>query len=243
MQQKTHGIVLHALKYGDSSLIVKIFTQDFGLKSFMVKGFRSKTSNLRASLFMPLTLLTMDIGTSKTTSNFSVLKEANCHEPLHHLQSDFGKQAIALFMAEVLYKTIADEAAHEDLYYFIEGLLKFLNEAESAPSIFPHYFLVRYSRYLGLFPHDDGELQSPFFDMRDGVFNKHQHLHSDFMMEEESRALKQLLEIPLSKLHELKMGNTLRNNLLVDLLQYYKIHLLNFREIKSHLVLAEVLRG
>ena len=243
MHQKTHGIVIHALKYGDNSLIVKIFTREFGLRTFMIKGFRGKKSSLHASLFMPLTIISMDISSRKVASAFNTIKDASCHDPLHHIQADFGKQAIALFIAEVLYKTIADEAPHEDLYLFIEGVLKYLNDTTALPSLYPQYFLLRYSQYLGLYPNDHGETSAPYFDMRDGIFNSNNNMHSDFMTEEESKGLKELLGASISQLHELKMGNNLRNNLLHRLLHYYKIHLLNFREIKSHTVLAEVLRG
>jgi DNA repair protein RecO (recombination protein O) len=242
MHQKTPGIVLHALKYGDNSLIVKIFTREFGLRSFMIRGFRAKKGILRASFFIPLTIINMDIS-GKSSAAFHTINDAQCLEPMHQIHSDFGKQAIALFIAEVLYKTIADDAAHEDLYIFIEGVLQYLNETETVPSLFPQHFLVSYSQYLGLKPTDHGETAAAFFDMRDGIFCSNNNVHSDFMMEEESYALKQLLDTSIAELHKIKMGNGLRNNLLHDLLHYYKIHLLNFREIKSHVVLAEVLRG
>ncbi len=243
MHQKTHGIVLHALKYGDSGLIVKIFTKDFGLKSFMIKGFRSPKSNLSASLFLPFSMLEMDMSHKKTASAFNILKDARCYEPLHNIQRNFSKQAIALFVAEVLYKTIADEAPHEDLYVFIEEILKFMNETESLPAVFPHFFLVRYSRYLGLYPHSNGDASACYFNLRDGIFNSEINPHPDFLMKDESLALKQLLDVSIDSLPGVKMGNELRNNLLLGLIYYYKIHLLNFREIKSHLILAEVLRG
>lgn len=242
MLQKTEGIVLHSLKYGDNGLIVKIFTREFGLKSFMVKGFRSRKSSLKASLFIPLTIITMDIDEKKTASAFNSIKEAQCLSPMHHIQSNFSKQATALFIAEVLYKTIADEAAHEDLYEFIESTLKYLNDTPSLPSLFPHFFLVRYSRYLGLYPNENGDSEL-YFDMRDGVFTSTRNLHSDFFMEEESTALKALLNSDATQIGELKWSNSLRAGLLQGLLNYYRIHLLNFREIRSHLVLSEVLRG
>jgi DNA repair protein RecO (recombination protein O) len=243
MQHKTRGIVLHALKYGDNGLIVKIFTHDAGLKSFMIKGFRSSKGRMRASFFMPLTLLTLDISGRQSASAFHLMKDASCHEPLHRIHTDFGRQAIALFIAEVLYKTIPDEAAHPELFGFVEDLLRYLNESETVPALLPHYFLVRYSQHLGLYPNANGETKSTYFDMRDGIFHDDSNLHSDFMTEEESHALKLVLETPLEALQETKMNSALRNKLLLGLLHYYKIHLLNLREIKSHAVLAEVLRN
>src|SRR5690242_5991992 len=106
MNLKTSGIVLHNLKYGDNSLIVKIFTKEHGLRSFMIKGFRGKKSNMKASLFMPLTILEMDISIKSVASSFNTIKEAQCREPLHDIHVNFGKQSVALFIAEILYKTI-----------------------------------------------------------------------------------------------------------------------------------------
>jgi DNA repair protein RecO (recombination protein O) len=243
MHHKTEGIVLHSLKYGDNSLIVKIFTREHGLRTFMIRGLRAKKSTVKASLFMPLTIITMDIQNGRMASSFNTIRDAHCHRPLHSLQSDFTKQAIALFLAEVLYKTIADDAPHEDLYDYIDGVLKYLDAIPSIPSVFPQHFLVSYSRFLGLYPNDHGENSSRFFDMRDGIFHPENTVHADYMREEESVALKVLLETGISNIHEIKMGNNLRNKLLLALLHYYKIHLLNFREIKSHTVLSEVLRG
>lgn len=243
MDQKTHGIVLHALKYGDNSLIVKIFTRDFGLKSFMVRGFRGKKSGLSPSLFLPLTILNLDLKNSKSNGAFSSIKDAQCIQPLHLIRNDFGKQAMSLFMAEVLYKTIPDEEAHPDLYTFIEDNLMYLNSAFDLPAVFAHYFLVNYSRYLGLYPNIYSEDNNTFFDLRDGIFGADKNLHADFLLEEESLALKQILNTGIENLQEIKMAKTLRNSLLNGLLHYYRIHLLNFREIKSHIVLAEVMRG
>ena len=38
MDDKIQGVVLQSLRYGDSSLIVKVFTRNFGLRSYMLKG-------------------------------------------------------------------------------------------------------------------------------------------------------------------------------------------------------------
>lgn len=243
MQQKSHGIVLHALKYGDNSLIVKIFTRDFGLKTFMVRGFRGKKSAFSASLFLPLTLIRLDMDSKKTSSAFNTLKDAQCYEPMHSLQTDIGKQAITLFIAEILYKTIVDDEPHADLFEFIEHVLKYINSESTVPAVFPHFFLVNYSRFLGLYPNEYSDESTTYFNLRDGVFGRDKNLHSDFMSEEESEALKLILRADDNSLKDVKISKTQRNNLLVGLLNYYKIHLLNFREIKSHNILAEVMRG
>jgi DNA repair protein RecO (recombination protein O) len=240
--QKTRGIVLHSLKYGDTSLILKIFTEESGLRSFLVKGARSRKSGLRASLFQPLTPLALDVSLKKQGGNFDSIRDAECLLPLQGVNSSITKQAIALFITEVLYKTIEEDHPQPELFEFVIHMLTYLDETTSVPAGFPHYFLVHYSKYLGLFPGGESEATA-YFDMREGIFSDEREWHADFMAPEESDALKRLLETPLGELHELNLNAVQRNNLLNALLHYYKIHLLNLREIKSHTILAEVLRS
>jgi len=208
----------------------------------MIRGYRGKRNSLQASWYIPLTMVEMDISHSKTASNFNVIKDARCYEPLHRIHSDFNKQAMALFISEVLYKTIADEEAHPDLYDYISDLLVTLNNQHGVPAVFAHYFLVHYTHYLGLFPNAYSDEDHDFFNMREGVFDSESHLHPDYMTMEESRALKELLGKRQDQLNEIKFEKKLRSGLLNRLIEYYKIHLLNLREIRSHVVLAEVLK-
>jgi len=59
MLHHTEGIVLGSLKYKESSLIVKIFTNAFGMQSYVVNGVRSSKSQGKTALYQPLTLLDM----------------------------------------------------------------------------------------------------------------------------------------------------------------------------------------
>ena len=85
---------------------------------------------MKASLFMPMTLVSMDIIEKKQNSSFHTLKEVRCEEPLTNIAIDFNKQAIACFVAEVLYKTINDDEAHLDLFDFITHLLRYIDAEE-----------------------------------------------------------------------------------------------------------------
>lgn len=243
MQSKTKGIVLHAVKYGDSSLIVKILTATQGMKSFMIKGARRRNSTLKASLFIPLTILEMDIASRNESAAFLMMKDAQCLHPLHDIHSHTHKQAIAMFVSEVLYKSVPDDYVNAELLDFIESFLIYLNKTTVLPSLLPHYFLIQYSRFLGLYPNLDGLLPDSRFDMRDGVAFSHDPFHADVMQPDETALLHQIIRASFDEIQVMKADSSLRARLLGQLLMYYKIHLIHLRDIKSHIVLAEVLRG
>lgn len=235
--------MLHSVKYGDSSLIVKIFTATHGMKSFMLKGARRRNSVLKSSLFIPLTILEMDIASRNESAAFLTMKDARCIYPLHQVHAHTVKQAMAMFVSEVLYKSVADDYVNPELLNFIESFLMYLNETETVPSVLPHYFLIHYSRYLGLFPNLDGLQARGRFDMRDGVAITSDPMHPEVLDVEETALMRNIVNTSLNELHLVKAEAGLRTLLLNQLLMYYKIHLLHLREVKSHAILAEVLRG
>ena len=56
MTHKTRGIVLRSIKYGETSLVVTVFTELFGIQTYMVNGVRSSKS-ARSVFFQPAAIL------------------------------------------------------------------------------------------------------------------------------------------------------------------------------------------
>ena len=57
MLQKTKGIVLHTLKYNDTSIIVDMYTELSGRASFLVAVPRSRKAAVKSVLFQPLSFI------------------------------------------------------------------------------------------------------------------------------------------------------------------------------------------
>lgn len=236
MLHKTHGIVLHTIKYADSSIIVKIYTAGFGLQSFIVKGVRSAGKSNKMSLFSPLNLLEIEMY-HRENKGLQYLKEYRPAYLYKTIHTDILKSSIALFLAEVLHKCIREEAeVNHDLYQFIEQTLIGLDEAPKAESNLHLQFLLDFTKHLGFFPNSDSG-GCDYFDLRDGSFTPDIPPHSYFIGLPHSENLKRLLS---GETH-VAMSVTDRNFLLDKILLYYQLHLQNFQKVTSHHVLHEVL--
>ena len=127
MEITTKAVVLNAIKYQDSSLIARCYTESDGVKSYMLRGIlKARKGKLKAAYFQPLTQLRITAKHSnKNTLNY--IKEV---EVIHHYNSiykDIIKQSIALFLSEVINYSIREEESNEILYEYLETSLLWLD--------------------------------------------------------------------------------------------------------------------
>jgi DNA repair protein RecO (recombination protein O) len=224
MLSKTRGIVITYTKYRETSLIVKIYTEEFGLHSCIINGVRSKTSKSKIALFQPLTLL--DLIIYYKAQGLSRISEVRCSYPYKSLSTDPKKSAIAFFLDEILYKTIKEETANYQLFNFIESSLKYLDETSLHYENFHLIFLLKLSSFLGFSP---GELE----DLIPG--------DSHLLNEEEKKTYLNMLTCDYDS--TIKMDNQARRKLLLHILKFYNFHVSNFEKINSLAVLQEVLKN
>lgn len=238
MLQKTRGIVLHHIRYSETSLIIRIYTESFGLQSYLVKGARSKRSSMRSSMFQPMTLLNMVVY-HRNSRELQGIREAAIEKPFHSIASDLRKSTIAIFLSEVLLKTIREREANPDLFDFLASSLHFFDMQEDGIECFHLYFLLMLSRFLGLYPQegDDGQ---DYFDLREGKFVAGKPLHPDYAGMKTSRGLLMLSRATAADLGSLHMDRDLRNAILDTLLTYYQVHLSGLGTLKSVEVLRDV---
>lgn len=240
MLHQTRGIVFHTIPYSDSRLIARIYTEQFGLRSYIVSSSRSKTGKVRSRLLQPLTHLDLVVQ-QREKNTLHTIKELSCHAPYHHLHEDIVKTTIGLFVAEVLHKAVREEEADQALYDFISSSLQVLDLTTDGAANFHLAFLMQLTRYLGFYPQHNEYGENSVFDLRDGVFRKSIPNHPLFADVQESRQIEMLRELSFNNLHELKLNAEQRRLLLVNLLRYYELHLSNMQDIRSHQVLSVVL--
>lgn len=236
---KTRGIVLHHFKYTDNSVIASIYTDQFGRQSYLVNGIRNKSSKVRISMLQPLSLLEMDVY-HNPKRELQHIKEARLEADLHNIQSDIVKSSIALFLAEVLYKTLHEHEADHDLFGFLWHSIKMLEIETEGLANFHLMFLIRYSKHLGFFPGNNYSAGSPFFDMRNGLFSPAIPDNIHYFNADESRILNNLLNLQFGNLQAVKMNHLTRTNLLSKILEYFMIHLGKASDFKSLEVLMKV---
>ncbi|WP_154853067.1 DNA repair protein RecO [Cyclobacterium xiamenense] len=227
MLRKTSGIVISYIKYRETSIIVRIFTRDMGLKSYLVNGVRSARSKTKMAYFQPLTLLDLVVY-DRETASINRISEAKLARAFQRIPFDFYRSGISMFMGEILGKVVVENYQNEQLFdYFFDSILE-LDGPAFQPGFFVLRFLIRTSRYLGFEPEDAEEfyLQLP----GDPASTTHQ---------EKIRFLNQLLEGPGSVLPSLP--GRLKRILIDDWVLFYKIHIEGFGDIKSLAVLRTLL--
>jgi len=162
MLVKTRAIVLNSIKYSESSIITKIFTEEFGMLSFIVHGVRKRKARMPASFFQAFTLLDLDIN-YKPKSNLQNIKEISLSQRTDALHSDVRKSTIAIFLAEVLHKSLQEEQQDKDLFEFLQLTISFLDSMESAFGNFHLIFLIQLSKYLGFYPSESSSTKQEYF--------------------------------------------------------------------------------
>ncbi len=225
MLHKTKGIVLHYIKYGDSSIIAYIYTDIFGRQAFMVNGVRSKKSGIRLNHFQPLSILELDVY-YKPNRDIQRIKDLRISMMLHTVHNNIVKSSVALFIAEILYKTLREVEPNKPLFDFIYNSVQVLDLKDDGIENYHLAFLLMLSRYLGIFP----VIEDSKNDM--GV--------SFVLSEEEKKALTDLYKYSFNNLEKIKMGNNVRSSLLDKFVAYFKLHLEGIGTIKSLAVLKEV---
>ncbi len=221
MLYKTRGIVFRFTKYGETSIIVNIFTESFGLQSYIVNGVRSKTAKNKIALFQPLTLLELVVY-NKENANIKRIKELKCVHPFQSLSSDIKKSTIGMFMIEMMNKTIKEESHTGDFFSFLFNSIQTLDLLEEGAENFHLIFLLKLSRYLGFGAHSISEV-----------------LGHRMIGDDEEKLLAILLTLNLQE--TVKMTGVQRKNLLEIILLFYADHLDYLGEIRSIPILREVL--
>lgn len=233
----TKAIVMNSIKYGDSSLIVRLYTEEYGLVSYMLKGvLKSKKGKLKAAYFQPLTLLSV-VCSHQEKRSLQSLRDAQVTYMYQKIPLDIVKQSVAMFLSEVLSHSIKEEETNQLLFQYLENSFIWLDSHENS-SNFHLLFLLKLTKFLGFYP-DTTENNFIGFHLREGVFTNDLH-EKEIVTGDEIVQLKKLLGINFDNIDSVKFSRSQRQALLKMLIRYFELHLDGFRSPKSLGVLEAV---
>ncbi|MGC3947410.1 MAG: DNA repair protein RecO [Chryseolinea sp.] len=221
MVHKTRGVVFRFTRYGETSIIVSIFTELFGLQSYIVNGVRSASARNKIALYQPLTLLELVVY-HRPNANINRIKEIRCLHPYQTITSDVRKSAIAIFLNELVNKTVKEESHAAELCSFLVTSFIALDTIEQRAENFHLLFMIKLSRLLGF-----------------GAFNTNEVLGVRVVDEPTEQLLEAMLDADYDA--ELSISNDKRRELLDLIIKFYGDHIENLGEMRSLLVLREVL--
>lgn len=243
MLQSTQGIVLRSIKYGETSFISTVFTKDFGVQSYIIKGVRSQQSkHQKAALLQPSSLIDLVVY-NKTNQNLLYLKEFQASYIYQQIQEQVIVNSVALFSSEFLLRILPEHAPFPELFIFSRQFLELLDRTPvNDVANFPLYFIAVCSKMLGYDVKGNYSTHTPFLNIVEGGFSEHTPLSGPLVTNDQAFRLSSLLRIEsLQEIKTVEMNAMTRHQLLewyLDFLHYYCQHL---GEIKSLRVLQAIL--
>ena len=238
---KTEGIVLRTIKHSDSGIIAHILTRDRGRLSFIVKGIHSRKGNTRNVFFQPLQLLNLELYLKEGRS-LNSLREVSAACNFSSLPYDPYKCSMALFISEVLSRSVQEEEPDKALYNFIRDTVTDLDNLKGNISNFHIAFLVALSAYLGIAPSAESLTENVpvYFDMNNGSFCSSLPMHGYYLHNRHTSLLHQFILTTPNESSQIKLNGRERTEFLGSILTFFSIHLPGMKNIRSLEVMSQL---
>lgn len=241
---KTKGLVLRTVKYGETSVIVTIFTELFGIQSYLVNGVRtsSKKGSGKANLFQPTAILDLVVYHNEL-KQLNRIREFKWGVIYQHILTDVPKNAAALFMTELVTKCLKQPEPNPELFEFLEDI--FMNLDKSKGTIManlPLFFVLHLSHFFGFRIDDTFSGTHKYLDLQEGNFVAEKPQHPYFLEDAQAEISSQFLKVmQIEELENIPLNHDFRRHLLQAFEKYYAFHITDFGTMKSLPVLSEVL--
>ncbi len=223
MYEKLKGIVLNTIRYSDKHNIVHIYTDGRGLMSFAVPQGKTHAARMRNAMLMPLSLIDLE-ATMRNGHELSMLREVRRNYPLATLYSDPIKNAIALFISELLAHVIQEPEGNSYLFRYIEQSVQLLEQMPDQIANFHICFLFHLGAHLGIQPNLESYRKGYWFDMTEGVFVPTAVRGHDLLQPQEAQVIHLLSRMTFSNMTVFRFNREERNRMLDVIISYYRLH-------------------
>lgn len=232
----TNAIVLSKIKYRDHDLIVKCYTQSYGIISYLLRGVLKSSKGSKAAYYQLLSQLQL-VTDYKSSRGLQYIKEVKINYLYASLHTNVLKSAIIMFLAEVLSMSLQEEEQNDTLYNYLEATLQWLDTNDRFAN-FHLLFLLNLTKHLGFYP-DTSKIEAPYFNLEDGAF-VYVNTSKYNVSGENLTLLKQLLGITFDALETVKIKAKQRQSFLSFILMYFELHLGSFKKPKSLQIFNDV---
>ena len=235
---KTRGIVLSYLKYRETSIIARIYTEQLGVQSYVVNGVRKAKPPGRIALFQPFTLLDLVAYVARGSGGLTRLSEFRCSEPFVSLPYEVQKSSVVLFLSEVVGRAIREEEQNEPLFQFLHRSLLAFDQQTRGAENFALVFLLQLSTYLGFGISSGAGLTDQVIMAGHVPTTKGATGPATLRLREFDIYFDELLRDPATSTIP---NGRVRHELLNVLIRYYQLHVEQLGEIRSLDILSQVL--
>ncbi len=242
MIYSTKGIVLRSIKYGETSIIANIFTEVFGIQSYIVNGVRTSGKTSKSHFFQPSSILDLQVYHNEL-KNLQRIKDLKWAFLYKNILRDVIKNSVALYMVELLQKSINQPETNADLFNFCEDVFLQLDVATNEITAnLPLYFSLQLASFLGFGLHDNYSETNNIFNLQEGNFSEEKFAANEHLSAEISFHISQILKaIHPEDLKEIKINGNIRRTILKNIEYYYSWHIPEFGTMKTLTVLHQIL--
>ena len=231
------AIVLSKVRYRDNDLIIKCFTRDLGVVSYMVKNISvSKKSKNKFAFFQLLNIIDLETNFNPNRS-IQYIKDLKIKYSFKSLHTNIYKSSVVMFLSEILSTIIHNEIEDVELFDFIEDSLIWYDQSEDS-SAFYLIFLMKITNYLGFYP-DCTNMHYNYFNLAEGLFENSKN--SKYVISGDDLVLfKTILGIKFDSNKLPCIDKLKKKDILKNILIYYKLHVDGFKDPKSLKVLNQI---
>ena len=237
--EKTQAIVLHSLKYGDSQIIVDLFTKSHGRLSFLVRLSKSAKGKMKRQYFQPFMLLCVEFD-FRSNAHLQKMKDVWIDLPLVDVHFSPSKLSLCFFLSEFLGYCTRCEQQNSVLFTYIYNSILWLDQAKDSFANFHVVFMLRLTSFLGMKPNLSIADKETVFDLVEGCFVEHVPLHSHYLLAEDALRMVNLFRLSYKTMHLYSMSRAERNHCVEVIVDYYKLHIPGFPEMKTLPILNEL---
>jgi len=230
--QQTEAVVLHRIPYRETSLIIHTYSRDVGRIDGIVSGVRKKKSKMPAGMFQPGHFIEMRASALKQGALNRII-DAKPAFIYRNLITDVSKSSISFFVGELLKEVLKTGDGDADLYDWIRTFYKHLDETSTAVSNLPIVFMAELSMFLGIQPSVGFDSYFPFIDLLSGVGCSERPDHLYYVEGDVAHHFADMVNTELIDCHDILMQKSTRHLVLQAWMDYYRIHIDQFRPLKS----------
>lgn len=244
MTHKTKGIVLRTVKYGETSVVTTIYTELFGVQTYIVKGVRQsgKKSSGKGIFFQPAAMLEMVVYHNEL-KNLQFIRDYSWSFLYQYVFFDVIKNSVAMYIIELLLHSLKQPEANPELFYLIEDTLKQLDKGtDTFTANLPLYFMLHLSNELGFRIQGGYSKATPVLDLREGMFVEDIPEHPYYIGGELAATTSDIMNIMFyNDLETIQLNRNIRRQLTGAYQQFMALHIQDFGEMRSLPILQEVL--
>ena len=227
--------------FSDSKMMVDVLSREEGRISCVLKIGNSKKSRNRKQIFQPLAMLELTLD-RKSPGQLATIKDAHIATAFASIPFDPYKLNISIFLAEFLSCVTRSEQSSEILFDYISESVQWLDNVSKGYSNFHLVFMMRLTRFIGFYPNTEGYTEGCSFDMLNGCFVSVAPQQRGFLNAEDTKKMQLIMRMGYENMHFFRMSHAERNRCLDTILDFYKLHVPEFKELKSLGVLRDMYR-